>query len=149
MPYGELACSKCLESKPESEFFKESKNTGRNFRRSTCKTCDLARVKEYNSRPGKRERKNETKRNNNRLRMFNFSPDLFNERLSEQGDVCAICKTDTPGGKGTFHADHDHETLRPRGVLCHNCNVGLGNLKDSPEILQAAIDYLKKYSEVQ
>jgi hypothetical protein len=81
--------------------------------------------------------------------MFNFSPDLFNERLNEQGDVCAICKTDTPGGKGTFHADHDHETSQPRGVLCHNCNVGLGNLKDSPEILQAAIDYLKKYSEVQ
>jgi hypothetical protein len=34
-------------------------------------------------------------------------------------------------------------------VLCHNCNVALGNFKDNSEILQAAIEYLNKYSEVK
>jgi hypothetical protein len=74
---------------------------------------------------------------------------MYEERLEEQGNVCAICKTDTPGGRGQFHADHNHDTNQPRGVLCHNCNVALGNFQDNPEILQAAIEYLKKYSEVQ
>jgi hypothetical protein len=34
-------------------------------------------------------------------------------------------------------------------VLCHNCNVALGNFQDNPEILRAAIEYLKRYSEVE
>jgi hypothetical protein len=69
--------------------------------------------------------------------------------LKEQGGVCAICSTDTPGGRGQFHADHDHNTNQPRGVLCHNCNVALGNFKDNPELLQKAIEYLNKHSEVK
>ncbi len=50
--------------------------------------------------------------------------------------------------RGQFHADHNHSTNEPRGVLCHNCNVALGNFKDNPELLQKAIVYLNKYSEV-
>ena len=33
-----------------------------------------------------------------------------------------------------------------RGILCSNCNVGLGNFHDSPELLKAAISYLLAYS---
>ena len=78
-----------------------------------------------------------------------FPQELFDKVFEEQGNVCAICKSPTPGGKGEFHADHNHETSQPRGVLCHNCNVALGNFKDNPEILKAAIEYLKKYSEAK
>ena len=35
------------------------------------------------------------------------------------------------------------EQKKMRGLLCHNCNVGLGRAKDSSVILQSAIDYLK------
>jgi hypothetical protein len=72
---------------------------------------------------------------------------LFDERFEEQGNVCAICKSPDAGGRGAFHADHDHDLMEPRGILCHNCNVGIGNLKDNVEILEAAIEYLRKWND--
>jgi hypothetical protein len=40
--------------------------------------------------------------------------------------------------------DHCHETNTVRGILCHSCNVGLGNFHDSIDLLEAAIAYLKR-----
>lgn len=59
---------------------------------------------------------------------------------------CEICKTSVPGGQwNTFYLDHDHGTGNPRGFLCRSCNVGLGHFKDNVEVLNSAINYLKKY----
>jgi len=132
---------------PLSSFYKESKFT-RGYRYS-CKECEKPRFRNYASKPGIREKRNKTRRAWNRATKYNFPSELYDSRLQEQGNVCAICGTDTPGGKGQFHADHNHETSQPRGVLCHNCNVALGNFQDNPEILKAAIEYLKKYSEAK
>ncbi|MET8203039.1 endonuclease VII domain-containing protein [Micromonospora taraxaci] len=56
--------------------------------------------------------------------------------LAEQGGVCAIC-----GGADPQHLDHDHRTGWVRGILCFNCNGGLGQLRDSPMRLARAITY--------
>lgn len=147
-PFGdELTCNKCKESKPKDAFFKES-NIARGYR-YTCKVCEADRFVTYRNKPGIRDKMADNRRKWNRTKAYNFPPDLYDSRLTEQGNVCAICGTDKPGGRGQFHADHDHETSKPRGVLCHNCNVALGNFKDNPEILRAAIEYLNKYSEVK
>jgi hypothetical protein len=51
---------------------------------------------------------------------------------------CAIC-----GTKGVkLHIDHCHMTNHVRGLLCHNCNTGLGLFKDDVRLLAAAIAYL-------
>lgn len=51
---------------------------------------------------------------------------------------CAICKS-----TAQLVGDHDHETGAPRGILCRNCNLALGNMFDSPERLRAAAAYLE------
>jgi hypothetical protein len=63
--------------------------------------------------------------------------------LQSQGGRCAICHTDQPGGHGRFHIDHDHVSGRIRGLLCNNCNRGLGSLKHDPDFLRKAITYLE------
>lgn len=57
--------------------------------------------------------------------------------------LCAICGEYQELGK--LCVDHDHSTGKVRGLLCNNCNSGIGYLKDSPEILIIASEYLKKH----
>lgn len=54
---------------------------------------------------------------------------------------CAICETpfETPFDG---YVDHDHKTGAVRGLLCNNCNTGIGMLKDDPRLLARGIAYL-------
>lgn len=80
------------------------------------------------------------------MKTFGISLDDYNELLKEQNHSCAICGIDeVDATHGTLCVDHCHETGEVRGLLCHNCNVGIGNLQDSVALLDAAIDYLKRY----
>lgn len=63
------------------------------------------------------------------------------ETLAAQGGGCAICG-DTPADGRRLDVDHDHETGRIRGLLCMPCNIGIGNLREDPARLAAAIEYL-------
>lgn len=54
---------------------------------------------------------------------------------------CHICGEHVPRG---MHIDHCHKTGERRGVLCRECNHGLGNFKDNPALLEAAAAYLRK-----
>lgn len=82
---------------------------------------------------------------NRSRRRAGFTEDHFAFTASLQGRACAICRTpfDSLPSKHV-HADHDHSTGEARGVLCKNCNLGLGVFKDSPALLSAAINYLAK-----
>ena len=46
---------------------------------------------------------------------------------------CEICKNEFDR---TPHIDHDHETGKPRGLLCGKCNMGLGKLGDNAMRMQ-------------
>lgn len=66
------------------------------------------------------------------------------EMRERQRGRCAICGTpeeDSP--KKRLHVDHDHGSNIVRGLLCGLCNTGLGQFKDDPARLYAAIEYLK------
>lgn len=66
------------------------------------------------------------------------------EILQEQRGVCKICGTTKVGGKWkVFHIDHDHQTGKIRGLLCTNCNRGLGLLGDTFESIEKAYLYMK------
>lgn len=76
------------------------------------------------------------------LKKFGFTLDQYYTILTKQNYCCAICLGSEVGGKGRWHIDHDHLTGKFRGLLCHNCNIALGNFKDSVTILKNAINYL-------
>jgi hypothetical protein len=59
-----------------------------------------------------------------------------------QRNRCAICGVSQEDLEYDLVLDHDHHSGEIRGLLCHKCNTGIGLLKDDPEILQNAIDYL-------
>ena len=69
----------------------------------------------------------------------------YDRMLEDQGGRCAICRTNDPGGSGSrFAVDHDHKTGKVRGLLCQNCNTGIGLLQDNVLILEQAIRYLNE-----
>jgi hypothetical protein len=76
---------------------------------------------------------------------YGLSESGYMSLINSQNNLCAICgrKDETR----VLCVDHDHKTGAVRGLLCNNCNIGLGNLKDDVQILQSAIGYLQKHSK--
>jgi hypothetical protein len=64
-------------------------------------------------------------RRNNLARYRGMTETIWEEMFNKQGRVCAICKATEPRGVG-WHTDHCHTTGKVRGILCHDCNMGLG-----------------------
>ncbi|WP_446214246.1 endonuclease VII domain-containing protein [Micromonospora sp. IBSANI012] len=123
-------CPDWEQIKPVEDF--PSTTTKVSGRHSYCKPCHNARGKEIRQRlyGGSREY---------HLRWrYGIGEKEFQELLAEQGGVCAIC-----GGEDPQHLDHDHRTGWVRGILCFNCNGGLGQFRDSPTRLARAITYLR------
>jgi hypothetical protein len=75
-----------------------------------------------------------------RKEYLDFSEDDKKEAYHLQTGRCAICLDIKHIDE--LYIDHDHETDMVRGLLCCNCNTGIGQLKDSPRILKRAISYL-------
>jgi hypothetical protein len=82
----------------------------------------------------------ECKSRSRRHESYGLSKDELDALLA-QHHVCAICGSDDWGRKGP-QVDHDHDTGEVRGILCGNCNTGLGHFKDDLQLLKAAVRYL-------
>ena len=66
----------------------------------------------------------------------------YNFLLEDQNKKCKICNSDCSTGK-SLAVDHNHETGKVRGLLCKNCNIGLGMFFDNIDFLESAVLYLK------
>lgn len=82
-----------------------------------------------------------------RITQYGVTPERYAEMLAEQDGRCPICRVQFDGTPRQEHVDHDHVTGKVRGVLCRDCNLGLGRFKDNPESLASAIRYLAKHQE--
>jgi hypothetical protein len=72
---------------------------------------------------------------------YGITYDEYHALLANQDGNCAICKRHQTS-VGPLVVDHDHNSRRVRGLVCHACNLGLGKFNDDPYLLGWARDYL-------
>jgi hypothetical protein len=81
-------------------------------------------------------------------RKYGISLKEFEAMFTTQNGACKICKTpfkfygDDGDWSKTANVDHCHDTGKVRGLLCNNCNRGLGFFKDNSTVLRLAAEYL-------
>jgi hypothetical protein len=84
----------------------------------------------------------------NKMKRYGLTIEQYDLILNKQGGNCAICHTSEWVGRGS-HIDHDHSFGKNsegvRGILCSRCNTGLGQFRDSPELLRSAARYLEVF----
>ena len=83
-------------------------------------------------------------------KRYNITPQEYEAMLEAQNYKCAICNKNAEDNKRgnkiqSLNIDHCHKTKQIRGLLCHQCNSGLGHFKDNTEFLLKAVDYLHKH----
>jgi len=129
----------------------------------SCKICVNERQRLWReNNPEKAKQSRETYRQQNpekemdyyRMRRFKIEPSDFRNMLEKQNNKCALCPVvftflsrDT-----TPCVDHDHACCSGkitcgkcvRGLICWQCNAGLGSFKDNVTTLENAIQYLKE-----
>lgn len=128
-------CNKCNEIKDLHKFCKK-KNT-KDGHENRCKLCSQANMNIWRS-------KNKDKVQTTNLKRYGITSQDYQEMFDAQLGSCAICKRIKTKETKTLCVDHCHTTGKVRGLLCHDCNTGIGKLQDSETILTEAILYLRK-----
>jgi hypothetical protein len=144
----------------------------RDGHRNECKACNLQqkhkpyianpepakqRVREWQLANAERYQENQRRwkesggksrsdRRSHLKRTFGLTPDQYDVMLQRQGGTCLICEQ-PPAARQWFDIDHDHRTGRARGLLCRNCNQGLGSFREDPFLRAAAAGYLIMWDE--
>lgn len=123
----ERICTTCKVIKPVSEFHRNY--SGKYGVTQKCKECTNLFQKQY--------------RTKHHLRYYaskyNSTEEIVQNTLNKT--VCAICGC-APKLHKRHSIDHCHISGKIRGLLCDECNTGLGKFKDNQILLKKAIDYL-------
>jgi hypothetical protein len=147
-------CYVCKNVLPVSAFHRSK--TSQDGCASMCKGC----MKEYRLEHYRRRKENGEERAFNQSRRrylkslnlqynFGITVEDYEAMLQAQQGACAICKkpetsTNKFGKPRDLAVDHDHRSGKVRGLLCCQCNQGLGAFQDCPELLSKAIVYLQE-----
>jgi hypothetical protein len=97
----------------------------------------------FNTPEGKRWKKN------TRLKsLYGITLDEYERMLEAQGHKCWCCGVEhkEDGRYGPLCVDHNHTTGDVRGLLCRRCNMVIGNVEESKELLTTLIDYLEVHN---
>jgi hypothetical protein len=148
-------CIGCKVDKPRSLEFYFARNVAPDGLTPRCKEClkepKAIRHKEY--RQNKNEHVCSLNKNSRLKRTYGLTLEEYRDRLKQQSYLCEICglpESRTFKGKPQdLSIDHCHITGKIRGLICNNCNVGLGRFKDSLETLRKAVKYCEKFEETK
>ena len=78
---------------------------------------------------------------------YNITLIEYDIMFKNQKGCCDICHKHQSEFKLPLYVDHDHKTDKVRGLLCKNCNMALGFMKDDPDIILEAYNYIKKSTD--
>lgn len=98
-------------------------------------------ARRFRAKPGNRE----NIRHRQIIRRYGLTQEQFAVMLKKQGSRCGVCrKSIKPAHRGKDAAciDHCHKSGKVRGLLCFNCNCGIGQFKDKPALLRKAIKWI-------
>lgn len=113
-------------------------------RRHNPETRPLVLAKD---KKGNRKRTQLDHRRNNLKKHHGLSLEEWERIFELQSRGCAACESKVPRSKKGWATDHDHRTGQVRGILCQPCNMALGLVKESIDILRGLIAYLNKVAE--
>ena len=140
-------CSDCKSYKNSSNFHKSKRTkTGHS---NICKSCSSLRKIKYNSENPQQKRQSHLQYE------FGLLWETYETMFNLQNGTCAICKTPLRLHKGIESdlpvacVDHNHSTGKVRGLLCKDCNLGLGKFKDSLSLLENASEYLNCHGSIK
>lgn len=106
------------------------------------KAIRKAMYTEYNNRPEVKERH----RAHWFMKQYGITLEEYKKMYDNQNGNCAICgehyELRGENKLKTLHVDHDHETGDVRGLLCHNCNSGIGYFKEDLNLIKRIEHYL-------
>ena len=77
--------------------------------------------------------------------LFGITLEEKEQLIRHQDGLCTICRSPFVNAKHA-HVDHNHNTGQIRSILCNKCNTGIGQFRDSPELLERAALYLRALS---
>lgn len=154
-------CKICEQERNVCDFYITNKQTG--TRKIICKFCCQEKIRKDRLTNPDRWKKIEADRKKkwaekypdrcreSRLKYeYGITSEDYDNMLLKQKGVCSICGlievkiNKETGLPKRLAVDHCHKTGKVRGLLCFHCNSSLGKFQDSIELLQNAIDYLKK-----
>jgi hypothetical protein len=127
----EKVCTKCKELKDINDFNYSSAD--HLFRKAQCRKCT-------NKQANNTRRANHFYKRRDLKEKYGITIELFNQMKIEQNNNCKICNKEV----AKLNVDHCHDTNKVRGLLCDNCNWGLGHFKDNSSLMLKAIKYLQE-----
>lgn len=130
---GETPTRKCIDCSCQSENLElfVSSNESKYGRRNLCWSCMVVRNE-------KNPRMKDWKTDHQTRKRYGIDAVTYKQRMLTS-DKCEVCSATTE-----LCYDHDHGTMMFRGILCRACNRSIGQLGDSVEGLEKALNYLRK-----
>lgn len=139
-------CTRCHEVYPQNEEYFPIDRQNKSGLSWRCHECNKELSKKW--REENKERYKHTLRNCALQEKYGISEEDYLQMLDDQSGVCAICGQEESrqvnGTPTLLCVDHNHNTGKVRGLLCHSCNTALGMLREDIDNFKAAIDYLQK-----
>jgi len=159
-PIGFKRCTTCSKEKSVDEFFPSNKNkTGLRARckecsrksyprpingKQTCKKCKIEQdVTEFHTHKYCKAGIATTCKTCEIIKQYGLSYQEYIELKQKQNFECKICHKKEIETK--LHVDHNHITGQIRGLLCRNCNVAIGLIREDINICKSIINYLEEY----